>query len=326
MKVTMKMIDRQLRPTGVLMKAFAVLYGKPLFRAGNFFLDKTAAGKRLSKKIKYTQMFMGRKNGKPLRLCIYEPVNARPGKKLPAVLWIHGGGYALGVPEQDVGFASALIESADCIVFAPDYTRSVSEPYPAAVEDCYSTLLYLKDHAQSFGIDTDKIFVGGDSAGGGLAAALCIMARDRKEVNIAFQMPLYPMLDDKMQTASMQKNNAPVWNERASRIGWKLYLGDWYGKQNVPAYAAAARCEDVTGLPAALTYVGSVDPFRDETAEYVKKLKKADIPVSFCEFEGCYHGFDIVCPMSAKAKQARKFLKDGFRYAVEHYSAPQERQ
>src|SRR5690606_30824760 len=131
---------------------------------------------------------------------------------VPGVLWIHGGGYAQGVPEMSHDMYRQLIGTRDCVIVAPDYRLSIDAPYPAALEDCYEVLLWMKDHAQELGIRSDQLMVGGESAGGGLTAALAMYARDRGEVNLAFQMPLYPMIDDRMVTESAGDNNAYVWN------------------------------------------------------------------------------------------------------------------
>ena len=130
----------------------------------------------------------------------------------------------------------------------------------------------------------DKIFVGGNSAGGGMTAALTLYARDRGEVNIAFQMPLYPMLDDR-PTKTSKNNDAPVWNTKSNIAAWKLYLGDDYGTDMVSKYAAPARETDFSGLPPTLTFIGSIDPFLAETKSYVEALRAAGVPVEFRIFE-----------------------------------------
>ncbi len=154
------------------------------------------------------------------------------------------------------------------VVVSPYYTLSVDKPYPAALDDCYVSLLWLKDNGERYGVRSDQIFIGGDSAGGGLTAALSLYARDKGEVNIAFQMPLYPMLDDRT-TVSSSDNMAPVWNEKSNENGWELYLGGLYGMADVPAYAAPARATDYSGLPPTCSFVGSVEPFLDETNDGV---------------------------------------------------------
>ena len=133
------------------------------------------------------------------------------------VLWLHGGGYAVGMKEMVYASRAAdLVRDFGAVVLSPGYRLSPLAPYPAALDDCFTALHYLKRHAASFGVRSDQLMVGGESAGGGLCAAVCIRARDEGAVNVAFQMPLYPMLDDR-DTASSRDNHGRVWNTRRSR-------------------------------------------------------------------------------------------------------------
>jgi acetyl esterase/lipase len=228
----------------------------------------------------------------------------------------------MAVPELFAETYKRLIQASNCVFVAPDYRLSIDEPYPAALEDSYEALLWMKDHAEELGIRDDQLMVGGESAGGGLTAALSLYTRDRGEVKIAFQMPLYPMIDDRMITESAGENNAPLWSSDSNRWAWKLYLGGLFGK-NVPAYAAAARATDYQNLPPTLTFVGDLEPFRDETLQYVRKLREAGVPVDFEIYKGCYHGFDIINPKAEVSKRATTFFIKAFKYAVEHYFAEQ---
>lgn len=306
---------------GVLMRLVLPRFTKGFFRFANFFLDNFGRGVNLATGVDYEQKFIKRDDGTRLRVCIYTPKVRK--ENVPGLLWIHGGGYGLGIPEQDFIFIRDFVEASGCVVVAPDYTNSMTAPYPAALNDCYLALEWLKDNGKRYGMRSDQIFVGGDSAGGGLCAAVSLLARDRGDVNIAFQMPLYPMIDDRMITPSSQNNNAPIWNSKSNELGWKLYLGDLYGTDRVPKYAAPARETDYRDLPPTLTYVGDIEPFTDETVEYVGNLRKAGVEVDFRIFEGCFHAFDLFV-YTTPAKQARKFLIDGFMYAVENYTAKQK--
>ena len=195
-----------------------------------------------------------------IRLLILRPLEKNE-KPVPGVLWVHGGGYQSGSAKDIfVTRALSLVVKFGAVLLAPDYRLSGRHPYPAALQDCWAALLYLKDHAKELGVRPDQIMVGGESAGGGMAAALCMLARDRGEVNIAFQMPLYPMLDDR-DTPSSADNHAPNWNSKRNRKAWKRYLREAYGTDLVSCYAAPARCEDYHGLPPCYTYVGDVEPF-----------------------------------------------------------------
>jgi acetyl esterase/lipase len=277
---------------------------------------------RHGKKLNYEQFHIDRADGSKLRLCLYTPL--APKENVPGILWIHGGGYAIGAPEQDEMFIRRFIDESGAVVVSPDYTLSVDKPYPAALNDCYATLLWLRNNGERFGMRSDQIFIGGGSAGGGLTAALSLRARDKGEVNIAFQMPLYPMLDDR-PTESSRNNRAPVWNTKSNENGWKLYLGSLYGAEDVPAYAAPARATDYSGLPPTCSFVGSVEPFCDETTAYIECLRKAGVSVGFKIFDGCFHAFDLVCGKSKVAEEATAFLLDNFKYATKHCFAEQPR-
>lgn len=240
----------------------------------------------------------------------------------PAILWIHGGGYAMGSPEQEFYFIKRILKAVDAVVISPEYIRSIEAPYPKALTDCYAALVWLKENAEKLGADPDRIFVGGDSAGGGLCAAVCLYARDKHEVNVAFQMPLYPMLDDR-PTRTNQNNSTPCWDTQSNDKAWKVYLGDLYGTDKVPYYAAPARAEDLSGLPPAVSYVGDIEPFYAETVDFMEKLKAAGVKAEYKVYKGCYHGFDVICPDSEPGADAIKFLHDSLVYAAEHYVAKQ---
>jgi len=268
----------------------------------------------------YRQEYIIRPDGSRLRICVYTPHQRR--ENVLGLLWIHGGGYVIGVPEQDDAYILRFIEASGCVVVAPDYTLAPDKPYPAALDDCYLSLLWLRDHGIEYGMRPDQIFVGGNSAGGGLAAAVSLYARDKSEVAIAFQMLLYPMLDDRA-TVSSTNNNAPVWNSNDNDGAWRLYLGDSYRSEGVPIYAAPGRTVDYSALPPTLSFVGNIEPFYDETVIFIDNLKKNGIPVQFKVFDGCFHAFDRMCAKTEIAKQAVVFLMENFAHAVENYFAPQ---
>lgn len=180
-------------------------------------------------------------------------------------------------------------------------------------------LAWMIKHAAEFNISSDQIFVGGESAGGGLTAALCLLARDTGLVNIACQMPLYPMLTNE-ETSSTRNNNAPVWNEKQNQAAWSLYLD---GLKNFPKYALPLKETDYRNLPPAITFAGTIEPFHDETVEYVELLQSAGILVTFREFAGCYHAFDMMVPHSKEAKEAVTFFMQAFEKASLTCHAPQ---
>lgn len=261
-------------------------------------------------------------DGSEVRVRIYRPAGRDKDSALPGVLFLHGGGYAIGSPEMSGDTYHLLIAARPCVIVAPDYRKSVETPYPSALNDCYATLLWMKDNAVELGIRQDQLIVAGQSAGGGLTAAVSLMARDRGDVNIAFQLPLYPMIDDRMTTESARDNNAPVWSSRHNRVAWDLYLGELRGDE-VPKYAAPAREHDLSSLPPTATFVGSLDPFRDETIQYVEGLSAAGVPAAFHLFDGCYHGFDMLGANTDVGKAANDFLREEFARAVDNCFAEQ---
>ena len=166
--------------------------------------------------------------------------------------------------------------------------------------------------------DADKIFVGGDSAGGGLAVALALFARDKADKSIAYLMAVYPMISHKY-TKTSKNNKMPIWNTRSNEEAWKLYLGDFDHADAMFKYASPAAETNYENLPEMITYIGTEDPFYAETVQLVSNLKMAGVKVDFKVFEGCYHGFDVVCPLAAKTKEAKAFLLDGFAKAYNKY-------
>ncbi|MGE1109644.1 alpha/beta hydrolase [Bacillus wiedmannii] len=229
----------------------------------------------------------------PLRLKIYRPKSN--DQSLPALLWIHGGGYILGSADENDILCVRFAKEANCMVVNVDYRLAPEHPYPAPIEDCYAALKWMADNAEALNIDSNRIGVAGASAGGGLTAALTLLARDRQYPSICFQMPLYPMIDDRNITPSANEiKEGFTWNQKTNEAGWKMYLGELHGTDHIPAYAAAARAEDYRNLPRTYTCVGQLDPFRSETLTYVTKLAEAGVDVEFHLYPGAYHGFEML--------------------------------
>jgi len=263
-------------------------------------------------------------DGHRMKVLIYKP--EKPSEE-PAtgILWLHGGGYMTGMPAMAglLGRPSPLVRKYGAVLVSPGYRLGKKGRYPNALEDCYEALRYMVTHADELGIRSDQIFIGGESAGGGLCAALCLLARDRGEFRIAFQMPLYPMIDDR-DTDSSRDNRNIVWNTRLNHMGWKTYLGPLYGTDDVPAYAAPARAEDLAGLPPAYTFVCTGEPFHCETIDYVRRLKEAGVEAEIDVFEGLFHAFDLLAPRKTESVQAAESFEAAFLQAREHYFAPQD--
>ena len=263
-----------------------------------------------------------------IELLILRPtINAKSRDKTPGILWIHGGGYVTGMAKMIyMSRAIALVKKYGAVVVTPEYRLSGQAPYPAALHDCYAALKYLKDHADELGVNSSQLMVGGESAGGGLTAALCMYARDKGEVNIAYQMPLYPMIDN-LDTDSSRDNHAPVWNTKRNHMGWKAYLGDlWELGESVPAYAAPARQTDYSNLPPAYTFVGDIEPFYCETLTYIENLKKAGVEASVDIYPDCFHAFDMLMPFRKVSKKAIARFEEQYLLACEKYFAKQNEQ
>ncbi|MBR1841651.1 MAG: alpha/beta hydrolase [Oscillospiraceae bacterium] len=228
-----------------------------------------------------------------------------PKANAPAVLWLHGGGYFAGLKEMVyMSRAIDLVRAFGAVVVAPGYTLSIMKPYPAAVEDSYAALKWLDLNASRYGADANTIIVGGESAGGGLAAAVCMMARDRGEVKVALQLPLYPMIDN-LETASSRDNRGKIWNSRRNRFGWRMYLRK-NAKGEVEPYAAPARQKDYRNLPPCYTFVGSGEPFYTETLTFVENLKSAGVYAEADIYDTDIHSFDMLYPeldISVKARE-----------------------
>lgn len=211
----------------------------------------------------------------------------------PALLWVHGGGYILGTAEDER--ARVIAERLDCAVISVDYRLAPEHPFPAGPEDCHAVLLWMAAHAQELNLDSRRMAIGGASAGGGMAAGVALMNRDRQGPELAMQLLLYPMIDNLHATASGRYVNHPVWNQQTSFNAWEMYLAGVPGLAASP-YAAASRAEDLSGLPRAYICVGSEDLFRDEDIDYARRLLDADVPCELAVLPGLYHGGDIFVP------------------------------
>lgn len=236
-------------------------------------------------------------DGVPVRL--HRPVgHAGP---LPAVVTIHGGGLMFGSYDMDSVLLDRWCPKLGIVGISVQYRLAPEHPYPAALDDCYAALRWAHAHAERLGVDPQRIGVHGVSAGGGLAAALALLARDRGEVPIAFQVLDCPMLDDRQTTASIQRDGLYVWTREWNTFGWGSYLGSTHGTHAVPAYAAVARAEDLEGLPPAFVAVGAIDGFRDEDVDYAMRLNGAGVPCELHVVSGLPHGYNLVPEAAAVA-------------------------
>jgi len=215
--------------------------------------------------------------------------------KLPAILFIHGGGYFSGKAEHAEEWCRRVVAEVDCLLVSVDYRLAPETKYPGPIEDCYAALAWLHDNAESLGVDGERIAVQGVSAGGGLAASLCLLARDRGRFPIAFQLLTYPMLDDRTGREGVERvptTGEFVWDYDSNAFGWDCYLGDAAGGNEVDSYAAAARASDLAGLPPAFVGTGAIDSLMKENVDYALRLIAAGVPTALRVYPGAFHGFD----------------------------------
>ncbi|MFA6800774.1 MAG: alpha/beta hydrolase [Acholeplasmataceae bacterium] len=294
MKVKKQMLNKELRPFYNKYRVVPkVLSKKWSVKLINDFINKTIKGRNIEG-LDCDEIYIpSTHDDYQIRLRIYRPLDNK--KQLPVLLYIHGGGYITGIPDSSDTIIKKFILTRPCVVIAPDYRKALTKPYPAALNDCYDTLLWAKGHCDDLNIITDKFMVAGHSAGGGLSAAVTLKARDTKDINIAFQMPLYPMLDDTQPFDLKRFIITPTWDSRSNKFAWDAYLLDLHKKHlDIPAYASPSRNHDYHDFPPTITFVGTLEPFYWETVEYVQALEKEGIDVAFKIFEGCFHGFDTV--------------------------------
>lgn len=258
----------------------------------------------LSDQVQRTDVMVpGPNAGGDVRLRVHRRVGASAENR-PCLFWMHGGGYVLGVPEMDDLRFDRWCQRFDLIGVCVQYRLAPEHPYPAAIDDCYAGLSWIKANGAELGIDTSRVGIGGPSGGGGLAAALGLVVRDRGEFDIDYQMLIYPMIDDTQTTASSQWD-VPIWDPESNQFGWSSYLGSLYGSDNVPAHAAPTRAADLSGLPPTYIMSGTLDAFVDEDIDYATRLNHAGVPVELHLYPGAPHGFDGFAPGSTLSRQAR---------------------
>jgi acetyl esterase/lipase len=240
----------------------------------------------------------------PIR--IYRP-SAASGP-LPVLLWLHAGGYVLGGIAMDDLMARQLAKDVGCGIVSAAYRLAPEHPYPAPLEDCYGVLQWLADSASTLGFDAGRIAVGGASAGGGLAAGLSLLARDRGGAQPMFQLLIYPALNDRnIEPASETVPENLFWSRENARRSWRAYLNGKEASADVPAYAAPIRASDLRGLPNAFIAVGTADMFMPDDVEYAERLAAAGVETELAVYPGAFHAFDAFAPMS---RVARRFAAD----------------
>lgn len=224
--------------------------------------------------------------GADARVRFYRPRGATG--RLPGLLYVHGGGFCLGDIELEHGLAVELCHTLGAVVASVDYRLAPEHPYPAGLDDCYAALEMLAGRAD---VDPARVAVHGQSAGGGLAAAVALLARDRGGPALCFQALGIPELDDRLDTPSMRAfETTPMWSRRQAELSWRYYLGG----RDADAYAAPARAEDLAGLPPAYVVTCELDPLRDEGLTYAMRLLAAGVSVELHSFPGTVHGSQLV--------------------------------
>ena len=236
---------------------------------------------------------------------------------LPALLWIHGGGYVLGGMDGDEYPSKLRVKNVGCVVVSVDYRLAPEHPYPAALMDCYAALKWMTKYAVELVIDPDRIAIGGASAGGGLAAALALLARDRGKSSIIYQMLVYPMIDDaNVAPAGDGLSDTLIWSREKNLFGWTSYLGRTPGGNDVTPYEAAFRADDVSGLPPAIIVVGDLDLFVVENMAYAQRLMSAGIPTELHVYPGAYHGFNGFAPGASVSRKCNAALDAALKKAL----------
>ncbi|NXY96570.1 alpha/beta hydrolase [Streptomyces sp. BR123] len=237
-------------------------------------------------------------------------VSARPAgiaRPLPLLYYMHGGGMIMGnawsVLRQLLREWALPLELA---VVSVEYRLAPQAQYPGPLEDCYAGLVRVAEYAADLGVDPDRIVIGGKSAGGGLAAALALLSRDRGGPAPIGQLLLCPMLDDRNDTfSSRQMAGVDTWDRTSNATAWQALLGERYGTADLPPYAAPARATDLSRLPPAYIEVGSAETFRDEDVAYANAIWQAGGQAELHVWPGAFHGFDTLAPRAALSRDAR---------------------
>ncbi|MGJ8686282.1 MAG: alpha/beta hydrolase [Spongiibacteraceae bacterium] len=330
MKITKNMLDVGLQKTYAYLAILpAILRFKWMVKLVHFLESHFLKGKNIDGLVCEERYITSSDGRHKIRVLIHRPKKFTG--KLPALLYYHGGGYIMGKPEHARSIIKSFIQSRPCVVIAPDYRKAFSEPFPAGFNDCYDTLLWAKDNAEKLNVFPEKLIVAGHSAGGGLTAAVTLKARDTHDVDIAFQMPIYPMIDDLQPTDPVREIATPVWDTRMNKLGWGAYLSALHEEGvEIPGYAAPARNKNYQGFPPTITFVGTLEPFYWETLTYVESLKSANIEVVYEVYKGCYHAFDILGGSAKISKDARAFTFQNFglfydKYATTKSAVPQSK-
>lgn len=246
-------------------------------------------------------------------------IDPSPGSKdRGAYLYIHGGGYVMFRADRDPALLQDIAMENDCIVLAVEYRLAPETPFPGALNDNYAALLWLHANADRLGIDSERIAIGGESAGGGHAAALALAARDRGEVKIAFQLLIYPMLDDRTGSSVPVPDHIGkfLWTRNSNHFGWSALLGVPAGSDDVPVGAVPSRAPDLSGLPPTFIGTAALDLFLQENLDYARRLMEAGVPTELYVEPRGFHGFDLLAPMAPCSKRFTNIWQSALNRAL----------
>ena len=250
-----------------------------------------------------------------VRLLVYTPPGV--GSRRPAYLHFHGGGFVMGVPEINDGPNRDIALAQDCIVVSVDYRLAPEARWTDSYEDGYAALAWLYGEADTLGIDVARIAIGGESAGGGHAAALVLRARDRGEYPVCFQLLDCPMLDDRTTVSGDPHPYAGefVWTPGSNRFGWRALLGQEPGDGDVPIAAVPARATDLSGLPPTFIAIGALDLFLEENLDYARRLTRAGVPIELHVIPGAFHGYSMAGPAAPQIQALTRYRHDALARA-----------
>jgi acetyl esterase/lipase len=262
--------------------------------------------------ISLKQIHIDTKDGYHLPIRIYKPASIE--KELTVLVWIHGGGFVFGSADMNDTSLFNLVREMGIMIVSVDYRLAPKYAFPTPLEDCYTALEWVFDHAEELGVDPTRIAIGGASAGGGLAACLAQLSCDRVKVIPVFQLLVYPMLDDRTAfKKEIQHELVLTWSNASNYFGWKSYLGDKFGSENTLPYSVAARREYLTGLPPAWIGIGTLDLFYEENIAYAERLKQSGVDCELVVLPGVFHGFDTMHPEIPITKSFQQSQIDALR-------------
>ncbi|MBW2272064.1 MAG: alpha/beta hydrolase [Deltaproteobacteria bacterium] len=273
----------------------------------NEMIEAFAGGQADPEGVRYEDHMIAGPEGAPeLRVRVYTPEGE--GEVWPALLYIHGGGFCLGNIETEHFGAAAAALAAEAVVVSVDYRLAPEDPFPAGLEDCYASLCWMTGRAAELGIDPEHVAVMGGSAGGGLAAGVALLARDRGGPKLCYQVLNIPELDDRLETPSMKQfTDTPLWNRPNAIMSWRHYLGDALGG-DVSHYAAPSRAEDLSGLPPAYVSTMEYDPLRDEGIRYALRMLEHGVSVELHQFPGTFHGSSLIASAEVSRRSGSEML------------------